>query len=370
MVASQTRPLVVFLDLAPGVGGGERAVIPALARTERLQVLALGTPPVAEFAARMGLESRPMRLPGVRLPIVGALRLIAGGRKVRSAFLAAGGDVLYTNNSRAIAYGMAAGRNIRLVAHNHEMLPRGGLVKAMERRASAIIVPSSAAAAPFRRSGKVTVLPTGVDLERFAPGDSDSAKAKFGLRGGPVVGFIGRADPRKGMEAFVRVSKRIAPNFPEAQFLLVGGALFPHEVDYFEGIKEDLIASVPGRAFVTGPLMDVAPALKAMDLIVHLPEAESLGNSLIEAAATRVPAVAFDGGGAPEIVTPQTGILITQGDEDAAAEAVGELLNDPAKRVQMGTEARKRAEILFGLDRFVSGLEEVVLNLCGQTHSM
>lgn len=350
-----------MVDLAPGVGGGESVVIPALASTMRDRVILAGSAPVIDLGAAHGIECVQLDLPGVRAPLSGALRLAVGGRKVAALAKRLGAGVIYANDARGIAYCLAAGKisGLPVVAHNHELLTRGGFVRAMERLATTIIVPSRAAASPFRR-GRVKIIPTGRDLVRFAPpGDKLAAKRLAGLDG-PVVGSVGRADPAKGMQAFVEVAAELASRRPEARFLLVGGAVFPHERPFFEELQAKAVGLFGDRIVMPGVVSDTAGWLHAMDMIVHLSEPETLPTTLIEAMACGVPAVAYDGGGVPEIVTERTGRLVAQGDRDGAVREIVELLGAPERLSTMSDACRREAESKFSLDRFHRQLRAVV----------
>src|SRR5258708_4226482 len=111
-------------------------------------------------------------------------------------------------------------------------------------------------------------------------------------------------------------------------------------------------AGGPGRAFVeqhglgarirfVGPLADVAPMIKAADLVVQPSHFEALGLSAIEALACGVPLVAWAAGGLPEFVAAgETGRLCPPQDPAALAACIGPLLTDSAARAQLGSHAR------------------------------
>jgi glycosyltransferase involved in cell wall biosynthesis len=119
-------------------------------------------------------------------------------------------------------------------------------------------------------------------------------------------------------------------------------------------------AGAPGRAFVEqhglqdsirfiGPLADVAPHIKASDLVVQPSHFEALGLSAIEALACGVPLVASAVGGLLDfVVDGENGRLAQPQNPASLAESIGPLLSDPAARTRLA--ARARASVLQEYD--------------------
>jgi glycosyltransferase involved in cell wall biosynthesis len=86
---------------------------------------------------------------------------------------------------------------------------------------------------------------------------------------------------------------------------------------------------------------ELPPLLGAADLFVWPAVREAYGMALLEAQAAGLPVVAGNAGGVAEIVRHgRTGLLTPEGDSAAFAEAVANLLSDPARRMVMGGAAR------------------------------
>ena len=81
-------------------------------------------------------------------------------------------------------------------------------------------------------------------------------------------------------------------------------------------------------------------------------EQEGFGIVFLEAAAAGVPQVAGDSGGAAEaVVDGETGLVVREPrDAQAVADALAELLGDPARRARMGVAGRDRAMAGFAYD--------------------
>src|ERR671925_513742 len=69
----------------------------------------------------------------------------------------------------------------------------------------------------------VSVVPPGVDLDRFAPGDAATAKQRFGFGGEPTIVFVGRLQPFKGTDVAIHALAHLRRMVPDARLVIVGG---------------------------------------------------------------------------------------------------------------------------------------------------
>ena len=96
-------------------------------------------------------------------------------------------------------------------------------------------------------------------------------------------------------------------------------------------------------------------------------EQEGFGIVFLEAAATGVPQVAGRSGGAAEAVAhEQTGIVLDDPSAEAAAHAIGSLIDDPARRAAMGEAAQRRVEAEFCYDGLALRLRTALTTLASQ----
>ena len=93
--------------------------------------------------------------------------------------------------------------------------------------------------------------------------------------------------------------------------------------------------------------------MQGVDVFVLPTLAEGTPNSIIEAMAHGLPVIASAVGGIPDLVTPDSGILIPPGDRKALANAMTRLATDRELRMQMGRQARARYEKLFSPEAVV-----------------
>jgi phosphatidylinositol alpha-mannosyltransferase len=189
------------------------------------------------------------------------------------------------------------------------------------------------------------IIPNGVLIpERAEPGERENR-----------VVFIGRHDPRKGMEIVLRAWPQIHAR-TGARLRVVGAdplrvrlALAKHRLS---GDGVDMLGPIDDASLSRELL--TAKALAAPSL-----GGESFGMVLTRAFACATPAVASDIDGYREVMAPGTGIAVPPGDVDALARGLVELLEDEPRRVELGRAARRVAEENYAWDDIARRLLDV-----------
>jgi 1,2-diacylglycerol 3-alpha-glucosyltransferase len=215
-------------------------------------------------------------------------------------------------------------------------------------RADAVIAPSAVIRDELLARGvrtPIAVVPTGVDLVRFSPGEATAPRAMLGLDPrDPLVLYVGRLDREKSTDRILLAFDRIASTVPRARLLLVG-----------QGTQAEALRALARRLPVgdriqfagVRPHDVLASYYRAADVFVFASETETQGLVLAEAAACGLPAVAVSAPGCAEVIGDgETGIL-TKATPAALAEAVIDLLLDPDRRRALGRRAREIAEREF-----------------------
>jgi glycosyltransferase involved in cell wall biosynthesis len=105
--------------------------------------------------------------------------------------------------------------------------------------------------------------------------------------------------------------------------------------------------------------------MRTLDVFVLPSFAEGTSKSVIEAMAHGLPIITTDVGGSPDLLTPETGILIPPGDSTALADAMHCLASDPALRKRMGQAARDRYLELFAPEAVLSMLMTTYSRVAG-----
>ena len=288
-------------------------------------------------------------LPVVRLAL-GGLERGAGARAAssfpRARRLAAGHDLVYLN-------GTVSGRLLpalvgrRSVLHVHDIVDR---VPRFWSLADAVLADSAAVADRLPGLGAHVVhCPVELDVaDAPAPWPPDEG----GGRARPVVGFVGRIEPRKGPLDLVHAAPLIRAGAPDVRIVLVGDDPYDSAPEYAAQVRAaDGVEHIPW-------VPDGAAVMRHLDVLVAPSRQEPFGTVLAEAMAAGTPVVATRVGGLAEVVTDGvTGRLVAPGRPDELAAAVLEVL---AARERMGAAARERAR-RFGADAYADRVEAILL---------
>jgi glycosyltransferase involved in cell wall biosynthesis len=199
-------------------------------------------------------------------------------------------------------------------------------------------------------AGRVSVIPHGVDLDRFRPVSPASQEVKASRRalglseGDAVVGFVGRLVPQKGLSYLLAAAELLQARYGNLRFVIVGDGPLRSE------LATATASSGTGRFCFLGERSDVPHLLALFDVLVVPSEWEPFGIVNLEAMAAGRPVVAFDVDGIPEaIVHGETGLLVPHRDSRALASAIARLLDDAPLRRRMGAAGRQRVEQRFNV---------------------
>lgn len=195
------------------------------------------------------------------------------------------------------------------------------------------------------RPDRVEVVPPGVDHAFFSPGDRTGARSALGLDPGPVLLFVGRIQPLKGLQ--VAIGAFAALGDPRAQLVVVGGPSGPDGATELAAARE-----LAARLGVAGRIRWVPPQphhllstyYRAADVCVVPSRSESFGLVALEAAACGTPVVAAAVGGLRTLVDDgRTGILVDSREPAAFAAAIAAVLDDPGLASELSRAAAERA---------------------------
>jgi L-malate glycosyltransferase len=190
----------------------------------------------------------------------------------------------------------------------------------------------------------------GIDLGKVnAAPPADLHQDLWLPHGAPIVGNVAALVPHKGQRYLVEAAVKLLPDQPDARVVIAGeGELRP---SLEQQIKQHHLEK---HVLLAGFRPDILSLHKAFDIFVMSSVTEGLGTSLLDAMACGKPVVATNVGGIPEVVADgETGILVPPRDPAAMAEALRQLLADPALRERMGAAGLVRVRTTFSAAHMV-----------------
>jgi D-inositol-3-phosphate glycosyltransferase len=209
-------------------------------------------------------------------------------------------------------------------------------------------------------SGKVSVVPCGVDTGTFWPSGAVAPRNSPGR-----LLTLGRLVERKGIDTAINA----LPQLPGTELVVAGGPrqdLLSANAEYrrLRDIARD--RGVSDRVLFTGavPRTQVPALIRSADVVVCTPWYEPFGITPLEAMACGVPVVASAVGGLTDsVVHGTTGLLIPARDPAALAAAAGTLLGEPAMRAAFGEAGARRACRWYSWSRVAAQTESVYYRL-------
>ncbi len=214
------------------------------------------------------------------------------------------------------------------------------LIKRWATKLDGKIAVSSAAVKHIEQyfPGYYNVIPNGVDVEHFS---AEAEPLPEFADGKMNVLFVGRPEKRKGLRYLIRAFVGVQRAIPESRLIVVGAGKF----DRWEGVvRRAKLHDVVFRSFVP---FDELPRYHRSAHVFCAPNTgfESQGIVLLEAMAADLPIVASNIDGFAGVLTHGVeGLLVKPEDPQVLADALIELLQDPARRAEMVARGRDRAQ--------------------------
>ena len=195
------------------------------------------------------------------------------------------------------------------------------------------------------QSERVFLIHYGIDVAAFVGDGGDRPAGAHA----PVVGMIGRLEPRKGHHVLIRAMPAILEKIPTASLWIAG-----HDPESHGPFLQRLIhrLNLENSVRLVGFQRDVPRFLQAIDVLAFPSRFEGFGLVALEAMAAGKPVVASRIAPLTEIVVDgETGILAEANQPAAFGDAVSWLLAHPEEARRMGLEGRRRAREAFSAER-------------------
>ncbi|NOZ01766.1 MAG: DUF3492 domain-containing protein [Deltaproteobacteria bacterium] len=216
---------------------------------------------------------------------------------------------------------------------------------------------------------KTGIIPNGIDLERF---DRLAIERTDVRRNEPLVVLVGRVTPIKDVKTFIRASKIVAEQMPEARFMVLGTR--DEDENYYEECDRLVkVLSLQDRFKFPGSvdMGDYYPRLACM-VLTSISEAQPF--VLLEAMRVGVPVVSTTVGACAEMlngVGPEdealgpAGLITNIRSPKETAEAILAILKDPDKARAMGEAGRERVGRYYVRSQMLDAYHEAYRQYCG-----
>ena len=198
-------------------------------------------------------------------------------------------------------------------------------------------------------SSKVTVIPNAVDIEKFSTGGAadETLKAKLGLSGASILGFIGSFYAYEGLDLLLDALPRMLERAPDVRVLLVGGG--PQEAQLKQQADK---LGIPDKVVFAGrvPHVDVNRYYDLVDVLVYPRQRMRLTELVtplkpLEAMAQGKLFAASDVGGHRELISDgETGVLFSAENPQSLADKVLDLLQSAEKWPALRQAGRRYVE--------------------------
>ncbi len=291
-------------------------------------------------------------------------------------------DIVHTHNYLSSAAILLRNRRVgsRLVQTSYDPYAERPTVSWVQRmmvmlvgtwvihRASRIVVLKEVQKSGFPKpshASKVSVLTSGVDVQRFNPDlDAGGTKQKYGLDAPFIVLFVGAVVERKGVEYLVKAAKLIIdqPDYDKVIFVFAGPW-----TSYGDLREEDPTKTYANRLFQLVKHLNLEAKIKflgavppddlpslyaACDVFVMPSLSEGFGLVAIEAMASGKPVITTRITGMPQrTMDGWNGFLVDPGNERQLAEKIKYLMDHPEEKEQMGRNGRKMVVEQYSWDK-------------------
>lgn len=208
---------------------------------------------------------------------------------------------------------------------------------------------------------KLSLVYNGISpLKSYSPEEKQKARATLGIAEGSIaIGLVARLEEIKNPLLFARAAKIVTKKVPHAFFVIAGDGSLRQQV-------ENEIKPIAHRVCMTGYIADIEKVYNALDILTLTSASEALSISLIEGMSLRVPVISTDSGGPTEIIeNGKNGLIVPNHDEEALADAIMQLIENPVLREKFANEGQTVAKEKFTSDKMAQSIKQIYKKLAG-----
>jgi mannosyltransferase len=231
----------------------------------------------------------------------------------------------------------------------------------------AIISTSTIAAAFVQDRAVDKIIPHGIDVERYSPGNSrQEAWDTLGLPGSLGIGIFGRVRHSKGIDILIDAAIPILRQRPEVTVVICGECLDKDQPYQNQMLRKLSSAELADRVVFLGkqPFSALPSLFQAMTVVTALSRNEGFGLTPLEAMASGCAVITSEAGAWTDIIdNGQNGYCVPTGDVLAVTEKLEILLSDPAATETMGMVARQHIMSQYTVAKEAQSLTQLLLSL-------
>ncbi|KND47962.1 MAG: Glycosyltransferase [Parcubacteria bacterium C7867-004] len=195
---------------------------------------------------------------------------------------------------------------------------------------------------PFA-SSRIRVVQNGIDEEPLLPREEARTRLAPGFEKALWIGTIAELHPTKQLHVLINAFARLQERQNEVGLVIMG-----------EGDERELLTTqieergLTSSVVLCGHVPNASVHLSALDIFALPSRSEGLGYVLLEAGLAKLPAVASNVGGIPEIIRDkESGILVPSGDSTALTDALELLVSNERLRTELGHALYERVIRVF-----------------------
>jgi glycosyltransferase involved in cell wall biosynthesis len=212
--------------------------------------------------------------------------------------------------------------------------------------------------------GRVRVIRSGVDVERFCPRDRGLARQRLRVATAtPMVLFVGNLEPRKQVDVLLRAMACVRERVPDARLCIVGSGKSAGAQDQTErlmGLSRDLDLAAAVGFIDRVDDQDLLDYYAAADVFALASSSEAQGIAALEAMACGLPVVVTAVGGLLGTISDgETGFLVPSGEVAPLASRLTEVLLDRQRAQTIGANARQAVARDFSWPRAIDATIQV-----------
>jgi glycosyltransferase involved in cell wall biosynthesis len=258
-----------------------------------------------------------------------------------------------------------------LLRHTHKNLPQDKkdmLLKTIFCLSDKIIACSRAVKKQFdflRSEGIIDIIycAAEIDTPRHHIGTRGKLKKEYKIPfDTKIVAMLGRVEPQKEPELFIKICKRVKKKFSNVKFFIIGLCASPK---FLKLIKNDIkTSSLTDSILLTGFRNDIHEIINDIDVVVSTSAYESFGLSALEGMAAGKAVIATNTGGVAEIIkNRKTGILVKPYGITSFADPMLNLLQNDTWRKRLGQKAQKEVTKKYSAGLYTKNMENAFLGV-------